>query len=299
MADSLFFVPSPLVRVHHPELASRGVGLRIKRDDLIHPLISGNKWRKLKYSLHQAQKDGKTGILSLGGAFSNHLHALAAACQQAGLQSHALVRGEPAYGANPTLSACQAMGMTLSFVSREDYRQRHSPQWLARWQARFPSYLLVPEGGSNTLALAGVAELLEELPHWQEIWLPVGSGGTLAGLIQGARGRGRLVGVPVVKDQLSRRIRALLQTDPGNWQLLWGHEGPGYGRFDEALKAQILWLEQQLAIPLEPLYSGKLLAAFWQRLLAGELDGRDIILIHTGGLQGLAGLRSRGLWPQA
>ncbi|WP_341502851.1 pyridoxal-phosphate dependent enzyme [Gallaecimonas sp. GXIMD4217] len=290
-------LPSPLQRLLHPELARRGVTLRVKRDDLIHPLVSGNKWRKLKYSLARAREDGRAGILSFGGAFSNHLHALAAACEGAGLACHGVVRGEPAYADNPTLSACRARGMGLSFVGREQYRQRREPDWLAQWQARFPDHLLVPEGGSNALALRGVAELLDELPEWREIWLPVGSGGTLAGLVQGAGGHGRLLGVPVVRDDLQARVSALLELDPGNWSLLWGHEGPGYGRFDAGLRAQILWLERELAIPLEPIYSGKLFAAFWQRLLAGELDGKDIILVHTGGLQGLAGLRSRGLWP--
>ncbi|WKE66011.1 pyridoxal-phosphate dependent enzyme [Gallaecimonas kandeliae] len=295
-------IPSPVYPVLAPILLERNIKLTIKRDDLIHPLISGNKWRKLKHPLAAALQAKKPGVLSLGGPYSNHLLALAAACHELGLASAALVRGHEQ--STPTLAHCQALGMALHFVSRQDYRCRHDPDWLAQWQALYPDWLLLPEGGSAPEALTGVAELVAELPPgWDQIWTPVGSGGTLAGLVLGAQGQGEIVGVPTVKDaELPARIQGLLAArhcSHQNYRLLWGHEGPGFGKFSPAMGEAIRALEAELGVPLEPLYSGKLMLALWQAVESGELDGKQIVMLHTGGLQSLDGLRAQGRWPDA
>lgn len=293
-------IPSPVQIAKDPLLVERQITLTIKRDDLIHPLVSGNKWRKLKYPLQAAKAEGRPGVLSLGGPYSNHLLALAGACQALGLACAALVRGHEQQ--TPTLEQCQALGMSLSFIDRDQYRQRHDPQWQAQWQARYPGWLLLPEGGSAPDALPGVAEWVAELPGgWTQLWLPVGSGGTLAGTVLGAGGQGQVVGVPVVKDQsLPARIQQLLVSQGcshKNYQLRWGHEGGGFGKFTPAMGEQIRQLAQRLALPLEPLYSGKLMLALWQAIAAGELDGQHLVLLHTGGLQSLDGFRAQGRWP--
>ncbi|WP_264296811.1 1-aminocyclopropane-1-carboxylate deaminase/D-cysteine desulfhydrase [Gallaecimonas mangrovi] len=267
---------------------------------MLDPLISGNKWRKLKYPISVAKELCYHGVISFGGPHSNHLLALAAACQRQGLAAHGLVRGHQQL--TPTLAHCQQLGMALTFVSREDYRKRHDPARLGQWQR--PGWLLLPEGGSSPQALDGVAELVRDLDEpWDQIWVPVGSGGTLAGLVFGAKGQGEIVGVAAVKDaSLPTKIDELLSTrqcQHRNYRLLTGFEGPGFGKFTPQMAAQMQHLAAQFALPIEPIYTGKMLLAFWQQLQAGLLDGKRIVLIHTGGLQGLEALRQQGRWPVA
>ncbi|WP_406665832.1 1-aminocyclopropane-1-carboxylate deaminase/D-cysteine desulfhydrase [Gallaecimonas sp. GXIMD1310] len=288
---------SPLVALHHPLLTAQNCRLWVKRDDLLHPLISGNKWRKLQQPLARAKAQHCPGIVSLGGPHSNHLLALAAACQARGLASHGIVRGHQQQ--TPTLQKVQTLGMTLSFVSRQYYRQRHEKTFWLPWQQRFPGWLLLAEGGSSTEALPGVAAVIDELDvNWQQLWVPVGSGGTLAGLVHGSAGRGTIIGVPAVRDStLADKITQLLEGSPyRNYRLLSGFEGPGFGRFSTAQAQQMRTLATALQVPLEPIYGGKLLLALWQQLSAGKLAGQSLVWLHTGGLQGLEALRQQGRW---
>ena len=155
--------PTQLQPLAHPLLAQHQVSLWVKRDDLLHATISGNKWRKLKYPVQHAIELQAKGLLSFGGAYSNHLHALAAIGQQLALPTHAIVRGEANSQHNPTLSDAKSWGMALEFVDRQQYRLRQDPTWLADLGARYPGYYLIPEGGSCARALPGVAELWPEL----------------------------------------------------------------------------------------------------------------------------------------
>ncbi|MGG2299418.1 1-aminocyclopropane-1-carboxylate deaminase/D-cysteine desulfhydrase [Aeromonas veronii] len=291
-------LPSPLQRLHHPLLTRSGVELWCKRDDLIHPAISGNKWRKLKYHLLHAKEHGKRHLLSFGGAYSNHIHALAAAGCQSGLRTTGIIRGEYDAVSNSTLRDARHWGMDLVFVDRQSYRRRQEPDWLAQFDA--PDTLIVPEGGSSPLAIPGVAELVGEVPFSPDLWvLPCASGGTLAGLIAGKRDREQLLAIAVLKgggfiaDEVCRLHPAAAHI-PG-WRIALDHHDGGYAKFSPALWQWVQDFSATTDLPLEPIYSGKAMWGLFRELAEGRIaPGSKIVFIHTGGMQGLAGLREQG-----
>ncbi len=290
---------SILQPLHHPLFTQHQISVFIKRDDLIHPIISGNKWRKLKYNIQFAKNNNYKGILSFGGSYSNHIHALAFACQQNHLQSIGIIRGEPEYASNYTLASAQQWGMTLQFVDRKTYRKRHDDDYLLQLKEQYPDYLMVPEGGSNHLALSGVAEVCHELNNQIEydvLMTPVGSAGTISGLIHGDQGQHHIIGVAVLKnaDYLNAEIKTLLADEKlptNNWQLLTQYNGGGYAKFSEQDKNQLLDFIKITQIPFEPVYSGKMILALLDLVSRHHFQaGQRIVLLHTGGLQGLMGL---------
>ncbi|KRW50628.1 1-aminocyclopropane-1-carboxylate deaminase [Aeromonas allosaccharophila] len=291
-------LPSPLQHLHHPLLTRYGVELWCKRDDLIHPAISGNKWRKLKYHLLHAREHGKQHLLSFGGAYSNHIHALAAAGYQTGLRTTGIIRGEADAVSNTTLRDARRWGMDLVFVDRQSYRQRQDPDWLAQFDA--PDTLIVPEGGSSPLAIPGVAELVGEVPFSPDLWvLPCASGGTLAGLIAGKRDREQILAIAVLKgggfiaDEVCRLHPAAASTS--GWRIALDHHDGGYAKFSLALWQWVQNFSADTGLPLEPIYSGKAMWGLFRELAAGRIAlGSKIVFIHTGGMQGLAGLREQG-----
>jgi 1-aminocyclopropane-1-carboxylate deaminase/D-cysteine desulfhydrase-like pyridoxal-dependent ACC family enzyme len=279
-------------------LTRYGVELWCKRDDLIHPAISGNKWRKLKYHLLHAKDHGKRHLLSFGGAYSNHIHALAAAGCQSGLRTTGIIRGEYDAVSNSTLRDAQRWGMALVFVDRQSYRRRQDPDWLAQFDA--PDTLIVPEGGSSPLAIPGVAELVSEVPFSPDLWvLPCASGGTLAGLIAGKRDREQILAIAVLKgggfiaDEVCRLHPAAAHI-PG-WRIALDHHDGGYAKFSPTLWQWVQDFSATTDLPLEPIYSGKAMWGLFRELAAGRIaTGSKIVFIHTGGMQGLAGLREQG-----
>ncbi|WP_421309638.1 1-aminocyclopropane-1-carboxylate deaminase/D-cysteine desulfhydrase [Aeromonas sp. 603696] len=291
-------LPSPLHPLHHPLLTRYGVELWCKRDDLIHPTISGNKWRKLKYHLLHAREHGKRHLLSFGGAYSNHIHALAAAGCQSGLRTTGIIRGESDAVSNTTLRDARRWGMDLVFVDRQSYRRRQDPDWLAQFDA--PDTLIVPEGGSSPLAIPGVAELVGEVPFSPDLWvLPCASGGTLAGLIAGKQDREQILAIAVLKgggfiaDEVCR-LHPAAASIPG-WRVALDHHDGGYAKFSPALWQWVQDFSAETGLPLEPIYSGKAMWGLFRELAAGRIaPGSKIVFIHTGGMQGLAGLREQG-----
>ncbi|MDP5293168.1 pyridoxal-phosphate dependent enzyme [Oceanimonas sp. CHS3-5] len=282
---------SVLQPVHHTSLDHHRLTLHIKRDDLLHASISGNKWRKLKYVLRQALSDEAAGLLSFGGAWSNHLHALAAAGHALGVPTVGIVRGEPEYAANPTLTDARAWGMTLDFVDRQTYRRRHDADFLAALALKYPGFYIIPEGGSCPLALPGVAELWRELPDCDQLILPVASGGTLAGLLSARPASTHVTGYAVLKgkDWLADTIHELYSpaADDSGWQLRLEHHGGGYAKCRAEDRGAIAALSEALAVPLEPVYSGKALLGLFRDIEAGRYpSGSRLIFLHTGGLQG-------------
>ncbi|SEB00320.1 1-aminocyclopropane-1-carboxylate deaminase/D-cysteine desulfhydrase [Alkalimonas amylolytica] len=264
--------------------------------------LSGNKQLKLHYPLKMAQKQGQKGILTFGGAFSNHLAATAIACEQLSMASIGLVRTDQLDTENPTLQQCHASGMQLLPLSRTEYRLRNHPDWLAQLQQQYPDFVIVPEGGSSELGVQGVSELnLTSTPdgNSQFIVSASGSGGTIAGLALG-NPNAQVVGIAVVKDvTLQQKVKHFCQ-QANNWQLITGYTGKGYGRFDAKLLQFCLDFRQRHQITLEPVYTGKAMSALYQLIAAGIFPrGSTLTFFHTGGLQGLAGLRYRGLIAEA
>ncbi|AZZ96873.1 pyridoxal-phosphate dependent enzyme [Pseudoalteromonas sp. R3] len=298
--DKLDFPESPLQQITAPELDTAGVSLHIKRDDLLHPTIQGNKWRKLKYNLKAMAVENKRALVTFSGPFSNHLYATAMACKQFNIQGHAVIRGPQLDLNNPTIRMASACGMTLHAVSRKEYRLRNEPEYLAQLEQQFPDTFVIPEGGSNHFALAGCKELAQSLPDSDYVCCAVGSGGTLAGMLEGLAPDCQLLGIAVLKgaQYLRDDIQRLNPQASGrtNWQLLCDHHEGGYGKFSAPLWQFCQRMRRDHALPLEPIYTGKLMFALWQLVAQGYFPrGSRIIAIHSGGLQGLDGLRYRGL----
>jgi 1-aminocyclopropane-1-carboxylate deaminase/D-cysteine desulfhydrase-like pyridoxal-dependent ACC family enzyme len=189
---------------------SSSVQLTIKRLDLIHPQISGNKFFKLKYNLLAAQQQGLSQVLTFGGAFSNHIAATAYAAQRFGFQSIGIIRGEElaTQDLNPTLQTAQDFGMQLHFVSRAEYRLRHDVEYLQQLQQQYSQAFIIPEGGTNALALQGTQEILSEddRKNYDVICCAVGTGGTIAGLIESSSNQQQIVGFSALKGNFYNTI---------------------------------------------------------------------------------------------
>lgn len=300
---------SELQPLHHPLFTRHNVQVKVKRDDLIHPIISGNKWRKLKYNLsHVKQHKNISGLLSFGGSYSNHIHALAYACYQQNIPCVGFIRGEESYANNFTLTWARNWGMKLHFVDRKTYRRRYDADYLMQLQQEFPDYFIVPEGGSNKLAIPGVSEVITELNQQTEfdtLLTPVGSGGTLAGLICGDQSsknsEHQLLGIAVLKDAdyLVDEVKSLLPTKAykhNNWQILTNFHRGGYAKFSLEDAQRILEFNQLTGVNFEPVYSGKMVLALLDLLEQGYFKaGERIVLLHTGGMQGVGGMIERGI----
>ncbi|CCQ10404.1 1-aminocyclopropane-1-carboxylate deaminase [Pseudoalteromonas luteoviolacea B = ATCC 29581] len=297
MLDSL---TSPLQSIDSPLLTRHGIRLTIKRDDLNHPLVSGNKWRKLKFNLEYASKHNFQGVLTFGGAFSNHIYATAMACKLANLKCKLIIRGLPLDPNNPTLKLAKASGAELFPVDRKTYRLRHDSGYLEFLHKEHPEYWIVPEGGSNDLALLGLKELTMSLPHSDVIACAVGSGGTLAGITLAAPKTTQIFGVAVLKGASTLKHDVLANYPSlsayDNWLINDEYHDGGYGRFSDKLWQFCQQFQHHYNVPLEPIYTGKLLYGLWDKISQGYFpSGSHIIAIHTGGLQGLMGLKYRGL----
>lgn len=290
---------SLLQKLELNELNTQNIELFVKRDDLIDVHVSGNKWRKLKYNVEQAKTLKKNGILTFGGAYSNHLVATAAACYKSGLKAIGIVRGdELTENSNSTLQQCADFGMELQFVSRLDYAARNEKSYQEELNFEFPNYLIVPEGGANYYGMIGCQEILKETPNdFDYVFVAQGTTTTSIGLALGIAEKTRLMVVPVLKgfDSLSEMKTLLRYTGfessmiedvLANVTVLDDYHFGGYGKYtDELLDfMQNKYAETQL--PLDPVYTGKVLFALQDWVLKNNLKNKRILLVHTGGIQG-------------
>jgi 1-aminocyclopropane-1-carboxylate deaminase len=285
-----------------PTAQRAGVRLLLWRDDLLHLDLPGNKTRKLKYNLLQAKAEGYTRLLTFGGAYSNHLAAVATAGRLYGFATTGLVRGEAHEPLNPTLAGCRADGMALHYLDRTTYRHRATPALLAELQQQFgPAYLL-PEGGTNALALKGVGELIAELrqhTNFDAVAVAAGTGGTLAGLTLGLATAGypaRAIGVAALKgaDFLRDEVDALTLAAAGqrlpNYELHTSYHFGGYAKLPPELRAFIQGFQADYGVLLDPIYTGKLLFGVLDLIAKGHFaPGSTVVAVHTGGLQAWAG----------
>ncbi|GAA1161440.1 1-aminocyclopropane-1-carboxylate deaminase/D-cysteine desulfhydrase [Kitasatospora gansuensis] len=282
-------LPTPLQVLDDPDFARAGVELRLKRDDLAHPTVPGNKWRKLAPNLAYAVETGARGLYTFGGAYSTHLRAVAAAAQALGLPSIGVVRGDELAAAprNWSLRAAEGCGMELRFVSRADYRAL-----LTDHQPLAPGWLVLPEGGSNPLAVQGAAAVPAEIPDLGPSDLlacPVGTGGTLAGLAAGLPPGARALGVAVLRGEgyLEREVATLHQATYArqfdNWRIAHTHHGGGYGRLTPELTAFAEEFEQRHGLALERRYVAKTLHAVHHAATTGQLtSGTRVTVVVTG-----------------
>lgn len=279
---------SALQEIKDPLFQEKGVQVWMKRDDLLHPLISGNKWRKLKYNLREAKEKNVQAVLSFGGAYSNHIHALAAAAKEYGLKSIGLIRGEELSINNNTLKDAADWGMEIHFIPREAYRTKEE-EILQPYYKAYSHLMVIPEGGSNALAIKGVAEIIVELDlPFTTICTPSGTGATAAGLITGTPASSRVLAFSALKgDFLKKDIAALLPQPYSHWELNNDYTFGGYAKMDQSLFDFILSFQKQHNILLDPIYNSKMMYGIYDLVRKDYFKpGEVIVALHTGGLQG-------------
>lgn len=284
------FTSSPLTQIFAPQLEQKKIELWIKRDDLIHPIISGNKWRKLKYILNHALINNTHTIISMGGAYSNHLHALAYIGQSLGIKTIGYIRGEQPKKFSPTLVDLQHWGMSLRFVSRTEYRELRKYKNFDELPGIQQGEYWLPEGGATKLALQGVAELISEIDiDFSTLCVPCGTGTTLAGLIEASKKNCNLYGFSALKggDFLISDINKLLYHERDNWTVLLDYHFGGFAKCNNELLLFIENFLTQQNIELEPVYTGKMLYGLFDLIQQDYFKtGEKVVAIHTGGLQG-------------
>ncbi|MGC9667809.1 1-aminocyclopropane-1-carboxylate deaminase/D-cysteine desulfhydrase [Planosporangium sp. 12N6] len=312
-ADLALRLPSPLVEVRDDRLDRHGVRLLLKRDDLIHPELPGNKWRKLKYNLARAAERPDRPLLTFGGAWSNHIRAVAAAGHHFGFATIGVIRGEEHLPLNPTLAYAVSRGMRLTYLDRSTYRRKHTPEVVDRLRRRFGDVFLLPEGGSNDLAVRGCAEIPAEIAEpYDVICCPVGTGGTLAGIAAGAaagstygvaagsarvaadrpgrRDTGpRAIGFPVLKGgeflaaEVDRLQHETYGRGSGNWQLECGFHFGGYAKRTAVLDGFIADWADRHGTALDRIYVAKMMYGTVELARAGAFPpDSTVVAVVTG-----------------
>ena len=290
--------PASLQQVPHPQAGRAGVDLWIKRLDQLHPVISGNKWFKLKYNLVQAQRLSHDCIVSFGGAWSNHIHALSLAAGLLSFKSIGVIRGEELNASsNSMLQNASGEGMKLYFVSRADYRKRNDPIYQESLKRIFGACYLIPEGGNNWPGILGAGTMVseEEAARFDHIVLSVGTGCCLVGLRLGLPRKVRLTGISALKGAGTRgEVRDWLIRCPGatrgEWHLKGDYHCGGYGRTNKKLLDLIQLFDKEYQLPLDPVYTGKMVLGTLDLIDRGYFArGERVLMLHTGGLQGRRG----------
>ena len=276
------------------QIINSTITLSIKREDLLHPFVSGNKFRKLKYNILKAKELNHKTLITFGGAFSNHIAAVAFACQEEGIQSIGIIRGDELADKiqnNPTLLFAQNCGMKFEFVSREEYQNKTSESFISRLNYKYGNHYLLPEGGTNELAILGCEEILtNQDSHFDYICCAIGTGGTISGIINSSNTNQKIIGFPALKgDFLKDEICRF--ANKNNWELITDYHFGGYGKITTTLINFINQFYIDTKIPLDPIYTGKMVYGVVD-LLANNYfrNGSKILMIHTGGLQGIKGM---------
>jgi 1-aminocyclopropane-1-carboxylate deaminase len=279
------------------ELQNSQVSLFIKREDLLHPYISGNKLRKLKYNITEVKKLGFSKIVTFGGAFSNHIAATSYAGFLNNIETVGIIRGEElkfSWQENPTLKFASEHGMQFKFVTREEYREKESVNLVQILKKEFGSFYLLPEGGTNELAIKGCEEILNsEDATFDYITVSVGTGGTIAGIINKSSSNQKILGFPALKgDFLKKDICKFAKKN--NWDLISDYHFGGYAKTSSK---QILFINEffeKYKIPLDPIYTSKMVFGVLDKIEKGYFPvGSKILMIHTGGLQGIKGMNEK------
>lgn len=275
---------------------SNNVELWIKREDLIHNVISGNKYRKLKYNIALAKKNNYKTLLTFGGAFSNHIAAVAEAGRVFGFKTIGIIRGEELeckLKTNPTLSFAKNCGMQFKFVSRSEYRLRHNSEYIEGLKSKFESFFCVPEGGTNALGVKGCEAILTNADaEFDYVCVPVGTGGTISGIINCSQPGQQVLGFSALKGDFLQEDIAKFATKI-NWTLISDYHFGGYAKTNDALISFINTFKTRYNIPLDPVYTGKMLYGIFDLIATGFFPKHSKVLsIHTGGLQGVKGVNT-------
>ncbi|WP_298782481.1 1-aminocyclopropane-1-carboxylate deaminase/D-cysteine desulfhydrase [uncultured Polaribacter sp.] len=285
-----------------PILEEKKVELFIKREDKIHPFVSGNKFRKLKYNLKEAKKLKKKSLLTFGGAYSNHIVATAVAGKLAGFKTFGVIRGDElgknlkeTLKENATLREAHENGMKFNFVSREIYRQKSSFGFIEKMKNKWGDFYVIPEGGTNGLAVDGCKEILtKDDSYFDYICTAVGTGGTIAGLVNSVKKRQKVIGFPALKGGfLSQDIKQYTSRNT-NWSLNKEYHFGGYAKYNDNLISFINSFKKETNILLDPVYTGKMLFGILDLIEKDNFpENSKVLAIHTGGLQGIDGFNNK------
>ena len=297
----------PAIFEQHPEIHNQfiteknRISLFLKREDLLHPEVSGNKFRKLKYNLKNAIFEGHDTLLTFGGAYSNHIAATAAAAKESGLKAIGVIRGEEleqnlqqTLSGNSTLKFAASCGMHLHFVSRSDYRNKTSEDFLQQLRQQLGDFYLVPEGGTNALAVKGCEEILsEEDMDFDIICCAVGTGGTISGIINASADDQKVLGFPALKgDFLTSEVEKFSKKN--NWELITNYHFGGYAKVDAQLIDFINEFRKKYGVQLDPVYTGKMMFGIFDLMNNKAFkENTRILAVHTGGLQGIPGMNKQ------
>ena len=289
----------PIQELKHG-LSSTDARLFIKREDLLHPVVSGNKWRKLKYNLIEAKNANQKVLLTFGGAYSNHIHAVAGAARQYGFGSIGIIRGEEHFPLNPTLKEATELGMELYYLDRTTYREKHTAPVINDLKDLFGDFFLIPEGGTNELAVLGTSEIVKDIESdYDYVVSACGTGGTISGIISGLKSKAKAIGFAVLKgDFLTDEVNSLLRRsnnpDLKDWEINNDYHFGGYAKYNNELIHFINEFKDRFMIQLDPIYTGKMMFGIFDLLKSGYFpNGSRILTIHTGGLQGIRGFNQR------
>lgn len=282
---------SPLQLIKHDLFVQHNLNVYVKRDDLIHPLISGNKWRKCHYLLNHLKTSGYKKVLTFGGAYSNHIHAFSYACAELGIQSIGIIRGDELANKplNNTLTFAKENNMQLVFVSREEYQKRNDKEYIKSLEEDYSCYV-VPEGGSTRFAIDGFNDMLDEIRHetsFNSLFVPCGSGGTIAGINANLVEGEQVYGINVLKgteDDIESLINDF--SSVSRYQIITDYHFGGYAKSTSELKDFMKVFELEMGIEIESVYSAKMFFGFFDMVKKNKFNNESIVLCHTGGLQG-------------
>ena len=290
---------SRIQQIHLSEIRDKKISLFIKREDELHPFISGNKYRKLKYNLVEASNQKYQTLLTFGGAYSNHIAATAAAGFEHNFKTIGVIRGdelatnfEKVIQNNPTLKFASEHNMQFHFVSRSDYRNKTTPEFIAKLKEKFGDFYLVPEGGTNNFAVKGCEEILAEADEqYNVICCSIGTGGTISGLINSSKNHQKVLGFPALKGDFIQNDIKKYTLNNDNWSLNTAYHFGGYAKVSEELITFINKFKRETQIPLDPVYTGKMLFGIMDLIKKDFfIKGTKILAVHTGGLQGIDGM---------
>ena len=295
-------LPSPIQELSADLLIEKEIQLFVKRDDLIHPEISGNKWRKLSENIKEMEASNKEGIVSFGGAFSNHLYALAASGKLFNFKTIGLVRGEEGLN-NSTLSFCKSKGMQLEFLSRADYKLKDKPEFLSALKNKYPQFLIVSEGGANQNGRLGCQEIYKEIINYKKhdfdyLLLSAGTGTTAGGICSVHDNVLKIGIVPALKGEwMEKEISNSLNIkslDKKRVNFFYDYHFGGYAKFDAELINFINKFKSTFEIQLDPIYTGKLFYGVFDLIKKDYFQsGSKILILHSGGLQGIDGFNAQ------
>lgn len=291
------FPKNPVIPIDKIDLSQFGIRdcfFYLKREDLIHPTISGNKFRKLKYNIHFAKIQQKDTLLTFGGAYSNHISAVAAVGKEFGFKTIGIIRGEELWdkiSQNPTLSFAKSCGMEFHFITREAYRHKEEIEYLDQLRNRFGDVYIIPEGGTNDLAVKGCEEIMkDEEGVYDYLCVAVGTGGTMAGLVKASKTSETVIGFSALKGCF-QNSEIEKYTSKTNYDIIDSYCFGGYGKIDLDLIRFINEFQQKTQIQLDPLYTGKMIYGIVDLFKKGYFNKNSrIFAVHTGGLQGIAGM---------